>query len=86
MDKLLDLLGSLGESDIKAMIAVLKEYSSVRSNIERRIKNARKPLELQGVSEIDMEHTRICKLRSYGLISVDEELRRITELYKNKES
>lgn len=86
MEDLLNLLGSLDESEIKNMISFLKEYKKSRSSVEKKIEAARKVLELQNVAEVDMEHTRISKLRGYGLITVDEELRRITELYKNKTS
>jgi hypothetical protein len=39
---------------------------------------------MQGASQIQIEHSKICKLRALGVIGVDEELRRITELYTNK--
>lgn len=84
MDNVLSFLTSLDDNEINNMLVFLKNYVDSRTKqktIDTRLKRLEAILKLQGSSNTQIEHSKICKLRSLGEIDKEEERRRITGLY-----
>lgn len=83
MDDVLTFLTSLDDNEVKNMLIFLKEYVKSRKQVEVacKLEKLESILRMQGTPEIQIEHSKICKMRSLGLIDKTEERRRITNLY-----
>ena len=83
MENVLSFLSSLDDTEIQTILVFLKEYVKSR-NIESKLERCTEVLKLQGATKTQIEHSKICKLRSLGIITVNEEIERIKQLYINE--
>jgi hypothetical protein len=85
MENVLSLLATLKDSEIDTAMTFLKNHKKKTREIEKRVEKYCKSLRDRGLDEMEIESSRICKLRVMGIIDMDEALRRLNELYKHEQ-